>query len=313
MIGFLKEEVLNKRSQDLPKYYRINGAIYICKTDKLLEEKSFFLKENIFAYVMDKESSVDIDTKRDFLFAEFIMTYDSGLKRKITEEIFNSYTRQGFGRLLKAEIDLIMFDFSLKLFLLEKKPEYFIDDKLNYFAIDKQDIYELSKFLKITENKVRGYIEQLGLLKGLLDDEIGLKCFKSILLKQKQSRKNLSEGYIVLNVSNKLLKQFIEAKAYSLGKTVEYGENKELIKLDFSVLFQIFDITIEEYKRFVQSNMDVFNSDELNKLMADLNKKNFSIKDLSIEASKIILSSLIGKSGELMVEKISELLKNKMN
>jgi hypothetical protein len=26
-------EILNKRSQDLEKYYRLNGAIYICKTE----------------------------------------------------------------------------------------------------------------------------------------------------------------------------------------------------------------------------------------------------------------------------------------
>ena len=41
--NFLRDEVLNKRSQDLPKYYRLNGAIYICKTDKLLQNKGFFL------------------------------------------------------------------------------------------------------------------------------------------------------------------------------------------------------------------------------------------------------------------------------
>ena len=29
MSNFLRDEVLNKRSQDLPKYYRLNGAIYI--------------------------------------------------------------------------------------------------------------------------------------------------------------------------------------------------------------------------------------------------------------------------------------------
>jgi len=73
MQGFLRDEVLNKRSQDLEKYYRLNGAIYICKTDKLLEEKSFFLKENIFAYVMDRESSIDIDEEIDFKIAEALI------------------------------------------------------------------------------------------------------------------------------------------------------------------------------------------------------------------------------------------------
>ncbi len=66
MQGFLKNEVLNKRSQNLEKYYRLNGAIYICKTEKLLEEKSFFLEENIYAFKMDRERSIDIDEEIDF-------------------------------------------------------------------------------------------------------------------------------------------------------------------------------------------------------------------------------------------------------
>ena len=70
MSNFLKDEILNKRSQDLEKYYRLNGAIYICKTEKLLENKGFFLKDNIFAYKMDRESSIDIDEEMDFKIAE---------------------------------------------------------------------------------------------------------------------------------------------------------------------------------------------------------------------------------------------------
>lgn len=73
MNNFLRDEVLNKRSQDLEKYYRVNGAVYICKTDKLLENKSFFLKDNIFAYIMDRKSSIDIDEEIDFLFAEKVI------------------------------------------------------------------------------------------------------------------------------------------------------------------------------------------------------------------------------------------------
>ena len=73
MQGFLKDEVLNKRSQDLETYYRLNGAIYICKTEKLLEEESFLLKKNIFAYVMSRENSVDIDEKIDFEIANLFI------------------------------------------------------------------------------------------------------------------------------------------------------------------------------------------------------------------------------------------------
>lgn len=77
MSNFLRDEVLNKRSQDLPKYYRLNGAIYICKTEELLENKGFFIKENIYAYKMDKKHSVDIDEEMDFVIAEKLMQHNN--------------------------------------------------------------------------------------------------------------------------------------------------------------------------------------------------------------------------------------------
>ena len=75
MSNFLKDEILNKRSQDLEKYYRLNGAIYICKTEKLIENKSFLLKDNIFAYIMNRENSVDIDEEIDFKMVETLILY----------------------------------------------------------------------------------------------------------------------------------------------------------------------------------------------------------------------------------------------
>lgn len=73
MRSFLREEILNKRSQDLEKYYRLNGAIYICKTYKLLKNKTFFLKDNIFSYKMDKKYSIDIDEDIDFEIAKVLI------------------------------------------------------------------------------------------------------------------------------------------------------------------------------------------------------------------------------------------------
>lgn len=62
-----------KRSQDLEKFYRLNGAIYLIKTNKFLEEKNLFIKENIFCYLMNKEDSIDIDDRIDFLIAQEII------------------------------------------------------------------------------------------------------------------------------------------------------------------------------------------------------------------------------------------------
>ena len=73
MANFLRHDVKNKRSQDLEKYYRVNGAIYICETKKLLHESTFFINNNIYAYKMNQKSSIDIDTKIDFQIASVLI------------------------------------------------------------------------------------------------------------------------------------------------------------------------------------------------------------------------------------------------
>jgi len=73
MQNFLDEKLLNRRSQELEKFYRLNGAVYIAKIEKFLQEKGFFLKENIFAYEMPKERSIDIDTRLDFEIANYLL------------------------------------------------------------------------------------------------------------------------------------------------------------------------------------------------------------------------------------------------
>ena len=73
MINFISSKILNKQSQELDEYYRLNGAIYICRVEKLLKEKSFFLKNKIFAYKMSEYQSIDIDTSLDFIVAKSIL------------------------------------------------------------------------------------------------------------------------------------------------------------------------------------------------------------------------------------------------
>jgi N-acylneuraminate cytidylyltransferase/CMP-N,N'-diacetyllegionaminic acid synthase len=66
---------LNKkyfRRQELPEIYILNGAIYMSKTNSLLQNKSFY-GENTLAYVMSKEKSIDIDDIFDFKLVEIIL------------------------------------------------------------------------------------------------------------------------------------------------------------------------------------------------------------------------------------------------
>jgi len=61
----------NKRSQDFTKRYRLNGAIYIAKTETV-KRGSLFTKETL-AFIMSKDKSVDIDELYDFNLANEII------------------------------------------------------------------------------------------------------------------------------------------------------------------------------------------------------------------------------------------------
>ena len=72
--GFIKREFIGKRSQDLPTYYRLNGAIYLVDVSELLNYKALLEVKSSFAFVMKRQSSIDIDEKLDFLIAESILS-----------------------------------------------------------------------------------------------------------------------------------------------------------------------------------------------------------------------------------------------
>ncbi len=72
MDGFLRPEAINTPRQQLPDYYGLNGAVYIAAIPWLKKHKSFFGKKT-YAYVMEPERSVDIDTIIDFRLAEILL------------------------------------------------------------------------------------------------------------------------------------------------------------------------------------------------------------------------------------------------
>ena len=73
MENFLPEQHINLRSQDLPLYYRINGAFYMADVREVIKQRRFFLSQKIFGFLMSRESSVDIDTKLDFILADILL------------------------------------------------------------------------------------------------------------------------------------------------------------------------------------------------------------------------------------------------
>ncbi|KAJ52334.1 N-acylneuraminate cytidylyltransferase/CMP-N,N'-diacetyllegionaminic acid synthase [Clostridium tetanomorphum] len=72
MTNFLEESTLYARRQDVPKLYRLNGAIYIAKKHILMNFKNWYT-ENTIPYIMDEKTSLDIDNMMDFKFAQFLI------------------------------------------------------------------------------------------------------------------------------------------------------------------------------------------------------------------------------------------------
>lgn len=72
MKDFEDEKLAFLPRQSLPTYYRENGAIYLLKTAHLFEAENIY-KEKCYAYIMEKNHSIDIDDEFDFIMAETIM------------------------------------------------------------------------------------------------------------------------------------------------------------------------------------------------------------------------------------------------
>ncbi len=74
--GFIEGVSNNKypfmRRQDLPKTYLSNGAIYIIRVDEFIKYNSFLTNKTI-SYIMNKNNSMDIDTKKDIEMARILI------------------------------------------------------------------------------------------------------------------------------------------------------------------------------------------------------------------------------------------------
>ena len=69
MKDFIRPEIKGLNRQQLPKSYRLNGAIYISTVEALVANKGF-IHSGTYASVMPNERSVDIDHEIDFDLAE---------------------------------------------------------------------------------------------------------------------------------------------------------------------------------------------------------------------------------------------------
>ena len=76
LINYIDQGYENMRPrQELPPVYIRNGALYLAKRETLLEQNTFSGK-NCLALEMPEEKSVNIDTFKDMLLAEYFLNHE---------------------------------------------------------------------------------------------------------------------------------------------------------------------------------------------------------------------------------------------
>jgi len=68
----LEQTALPERRQLLPPVYRLNGAVYVARTEWLPRSRSF-MGEHTIGYVMPEERSIDVDDEMDLKFVDLIL------------------------------------------------------------------------------------------------------------------------------------------------------------------------------------------------------------------------------------------------
>jgi len=72
LINYFDIKIGNKNRQEIEKAYMPNGAIFVFKFS-LLKEKYSYYSDKTYPYIMPLERSIDIDSKLDFEFVEYLM------------------------------------------------------------------------------------------------------------------------------------------------------------------------------------------------------------------------------------------------
>ena len=81
--GYIKplfRDKIFKKSQELSKTYDLNAAITILNIEEFLKHKTYFIFP-MCSYILDNKKSVDINTKDDLLYAEFLIRRLKNVKK----------------------------------------------------------------------------------------------------------------------------------------------------------------------------------------------------------------------------------------
>lgn len=170
--------------------------------------------------------------------------------------IYEKYFENGFGKILKSEIDTIVFH----SYLLGKTEILSDKNQIDYNKINKNTIYNFSLETGLSESTIQSKIEadyyyQLRLNKGnkQTEEQFNLKEFIENQLKRKNQNDSefVKEGKLKVFIANPILKkQFVNALS-TAGGIPDFSFNKDIVSINVFDAIKILEISDEAVNKVI--------------------------------------------------------------
>ncbi|GLX76981.1 hypothetical protein tinsulaeT_03210 [Thalassotalea insulae] len=168
------------------------------------------------------------------------------------QQFVERFLAHGFGAMTKAEIEILVFH------LLSASAE--LKGKSNY---------HLANQLKITESKVKSLRLNAALKYKPANHKAVLATIVTRITEE-MAKPEFDGGQVTITVENPVEQRELEHAIKSVGRNIEYGFNRELLKISPMALFELVVANLEhperEFKRIIQATIG-----EKNKQQAIIN------------------------------------------
>lgn len=234
------------------------------------------------------------------------MEKNTKLQEKIihsfADEIYTLYTRSGFGKVLKTEIDRVMFH----AFLMQNLPvSCKIEDEIDYLAIDKNVIYTLSLAARVKESSLQTMLETDFLHYGS-SENLDEKLKAAVIDMAKRARTNADEirqtGKVRILVANPITKKLIEQKLAELGSFCDFSFNKNILVVDA----KSFALIAFDEKDLRESLFEAIHNEDKSITKDKFNKdtKNSGIKEILIGPVKFVTETAINAAMKEIFDRV---------
>ncbi|MFA5480426.1 MAG: hypothetical protein WC002_10730 [Candidatus Muiribacteriota bacterium] len=234
---------------------------------------------------------------------------NSELYLELGNELIEKYQTTIFGKISKAEIDIIVFNYLVKIIIGAETP---------LFKINKEQIRRISLTLGITESRVSTMIENVFLYETKVKGEEGelkakiLEEIFELAGQTIQDKKDLEEGKIRIYIPNKIFKNAIQHYFIQIGGLIDTTFNRNIMVIRLVDLLKVRmdskEISEEHLKKIIKNIKSQQNFDEKQKqFLKELNEKPAS--EIGVEIIKDLATIYLGEKTIDLSEKTMKWLK----